>query len=111
MYGEIKIGSKTVGMLSNAASLYVYKNIFREDFLKKLQEEKPDEDLFQKMGFVMAKMAEVEKPSELMKMNIDSFYDWLADFDPLDVVLATEDISKLYLANKDGSSVPKNVGG
>ena len=59
----------------------------------------------------MAKMAEVEKPSELMKMNIDSFYDWLMDFDPLDVVLATEDISNLYLASKDGSSVPKNEGG
>ena len=38
MYGEIQIGSKKVGMLSNAASLYVYKNIFHEDFLKKLQE-------------------------------------------------------------------------
>lgn len=111
MYGEINIGSKTVGMLSNAASLYVYKNIFHEDFLKKLQEENPDEDLFQKMGFVMAKMAEIDKPSELMKMNVDSFYEWLYQFDPLEVVLATEDISKLYLASKDGSSVPKSVGG
>lgn len=111
MYKEIQIGSKSVGMLSVAASHYIYQNIFHEDFLKKLREENPDEDLFQKMGFVMAKLAECENPSELMKLNINNFYDWLMNFEPLDVILATEEISQLYLGSTQGSSVPKNEGG
>lgn len=110
MYGKVKIGDKEVGMLANAASLYIYKNIFHEDFLKKIQAEEPDGDIFQKMGFVMAKQAEIEKPSELMKLNIDSFYEWLQNFEALDVILAIDDISDLYLANKNGTSVPKNRG-
>lgn len=111
MYGTVQIGEKNVGMLANAASLYVYKNIFHEDFLKKMQEEKPDEDLFQKMGFVMAKQAEIEKPSELMKLNIDNYYEWLYGFEALDVILAIDEISDIYLGNKDGTSVPKSEGG
>lgn len=110
MKGTVKIGSKEVGMVANAASPYIYKNIFHEDFLAKLQEKEPDADLFQKMAYVMAKQNEIEKLSDLMKLNEDGFLEWLCEFDSMDILYAIEEISNIYLAQKQTTSVPKKEG-
>lgn len=108
MVGTVKIGDKGIEMAANAASPYIYKQIFHEDFLLKIQEKNPDPDLFQKMGFVMAKQAEIKKVSDLMKLNLDSFYEWLLQFEPMDVMTATAAISNIYFKQSESTAVPKN---
>lgn len=110
MKGTVNIGSREVGMLANAASPYIYKHVFHEDFLQKLQADDPDTDLFQKMGFIMAKQYEIDSLSDLMKLTIDSFYEWLSDFDAMDILYATDKITDIYMAQKASTSVPKNEG-
>lgn len=110
MYKDIKIGDKTVGMLANAASPYIYKQIFHEDFLQKIQSKEPDADLFQKMGYVFVKQAEVHDLSELMKLTFEGFLEWLTEFDPMDIMLATGEIGNLYYTQRESSSVPKDKG-
>lgn len=109
-YGTIKIGEMSIEMAANAASPYIFRQLFKEDFLKKLQEKEPDPDIFQKMGYVMAKQAETSKMSNLMKLTVDGFYDWLTQFEPLDILEATGEISTLYLSQTEGLSVPKEKG-
>lgn len=110
MKGTVKIGSKELGMVANAASPYIYKQIFHEDFLQKLQAQQPDPDIFQKMGYVMAKQYETDKLSDLMKLTEDGFYEWLTEYEAMDIILATDAIAEIYLSQKKGSSVPKNEG-
>lgn len=110
MKGTVKIGSVSVDMVANAASVYVYRQIFKEDFLLKAQEKQPDADIFTKMGFVMAKQAQTDKMSELMQTTIDEYYEWLVQFEPLDVLNAAGDISNLYMGQEQGLSTPKKEG-
>ena len=107
MFGKVLIDGKEVEMAANAASPYIYRQISHEDFLAKAQEETPDPDIFQKMGFVMAKQAESDKIADLMKIPIDEFYEWLTQFEPLSVLVAAGDISSLYMGQTEGLSTPK----
>lgn len=108
MYRDIKIGSKTVGMLANAASPYLFKQIFKRDFLKESQAKEFDPSLIEMMGFVMAKQAETEQFSDLLKLNESAYFEWLAQFEPLDVLSAGTEISSLYMGQTLSTSVPKN---
>lgn len=112
MYATIHIGDKDVGMLANGASSWIYKQVFHEDLLKKFQEmgKELDIQLGEKMGFIFAKQAEVEKPSELMKLTFDDFITWVSQFDPMDVVMVSDKIAELYQRQKEGTSSPKEAG-
>lgn len=110
MKGTVQIGNNEVGMVANAASPYIYEAIFHEDFLVKLQAKEPETDLFQKMGYVMAMQYKLDKMSDLMKLNKDGFYEWLLQFDAMDVLYAIDAISEIYMAQKKTTSVPKNKG-
>lgn len=107
MRDTIKIGVRDVEMAANAASPYIYKQIFKEDFLKKIQEPEPEVDLFQKMGFVMTEQAKTNDLSELMKLKLEDYYAWLTEFDPIDILTAGGEISSLYMAQAKSTSVPK----
>lgn len=110
MKGTVKIGSKEVGMVANAASPYIYKQVFQEDFLTKLQQKTPDVDTFQKMAFVMAKQDETSDMSVLMKLTEKDFWTWLLEFESMDVIYATDAIANLYLAQTQTTSIPKSEG-
>lgn len=110
MKGTVQIGDKKIDMVANAFSPYLYKQIMREDFLVKVQEKDPDPDLFVKMGFVMAKQAELER-SELYKLSMEEYFEWLEGFDPMDPMLATDAIAKIYFDQEQNSSLPKNEAG
>lgn len=110
MQGIVKIGENEVGMVANAASPYIYKQVFHEDFLTKLQAKEPETDLFQKMAYIMAKQAEMGKMSDLMKLNEQGFYEWLMQFESMDVLYAIDEISNIYLAQKKETAVPKSQG-
>ena len=110
MFKNVKVGEKEIPMEANAFSPYVYRQIFHEDFLIEIQKTQPAPDLFQKMGYVMAKQAETKSISELMKLNIEGFYEWLCQFDAFELILATDAISELYTAQNKSLSVPKKEG-
>ena len=113
MYNIVKIGEKDVPMLSMASVDYYYKNIFHEDPIK-LQIDKNEDYgaifvFMQKMGFVMAKFAEMKDRKEMLKLTEDSFYEWADGFERNDLVLALEDIQKTYEGQRvTGSTAKKN---
>lgn len=104
MYNEIKIGEKVVPMLSMASTDLYYRNIFHEDAIK-LQTSSQDEgdiiNFVMRMGFVMAKFAELKDRKEMNKLNEDSFLDWLDQFERTDYLNALVDIRLTY----EGQSV------
>lgn len=112
MFATIHIGDKDVGMLANAASPYIYKQVFQEDLLQKFTNmgKDPDNSVGEKMGFIFTKQAETSDVSELMKLTMNDFLEWLEDFDPLDILMASEEIVSLYQKQKKGTSAPKKQG-
>lgn len=108
MHGVVKIGSVEVGMTANAASPYLYKQIFHTDFLQETQKKDLDTSIFAQMGFIMAKQAETDKISELLKLNESAYIEWLIQFEPLALIEAANDIMNLYMGQTVTSSVPKN---
>lgn len=110
MRRTINIGGKDVEMVANAASPYLFKEIFHLDFLKEAQAKQPDVSLFEKMGFVMAKQAEGLKLGDLLKLGAEDYVTWLMQFEPMDVITAAGDISNLYMGQEATTSVPKRKG-
>lgn len=110
MRGTVKIGSVEVGMLANAASPVIYKQIFKEDFLKIMNElqtagnEVEGVNLFGKMGFVMA-MQDSKRLEELMSVSFNDYVKWLTQFEPNDLLMAAVDIATLY--NKQETALSK----
>lgn len=104
MYNEIRIGEKVVPMLSMASTDLYYRNIFHEDAIK-LQTSSQDEgdiiNFVMRMGFVMAKFAELKDRKEMNKLNEDAFLDWLDQFERTDYLNALIDIRLTY----EGQSV------
>lgn len=110
MNGVVTIGSKEVGMTANAASPYLYKKIFRKDFIRETQAKTIDTDIFGEMGFVMAKQAEKKKMSDLLALTENDFMEWLSDFGSTEILEASEEIINLYMGQTVSSSVPKTEG-
>lgn len=108
MKGTITIGSQGVEMVANAASPHLYKTIFREDFLRETQNPDPDPTIFQKMGFVMALQASGKPTREILTGTTeDDFYEWLEQFEALDLIQASADIANLFTQQRKPTQVPK----
>lgn len=110
MKGTITINDKSYEAVANAASPYLYRQIFKEDFLLSFDPEKPDPQLFEKMFFVMVKQAEMQL-KDVQNLNMVDYYAWLEDFGPTDIIMEIEQISNLYFANTQGISTPKGEAG
>lgn len=110
MRKTVKIGSENTELVANAASPYLYKMIFKEDFLKQLTEAEPDLDAIQKMTFVMAKQGELTSMTALAGLSPNDYIEWLLQYEPMDILTASEEIMKLYLGQAKGTSVPKPKG-
>lgn len=106
MKGTVVIGDKKVEVVANAASPYLYKGVFHEDFLIEVQKSNPSTDLFVKMGFIMAMQA-AKSRQDVQNLNIDDFYDWLEEFDAMDILLATDALSNVYFDQTKGTAAPK----
>lgn len=110
MRKTVKLGSMDTELVANAASPYLYKLIFHEDFLKKLQEQEPDLDIIQKMTFVMVKQAELTSMTALCELSKDDYFEWLVQFEPMDIFTASDEVMSLYMGQTKGTSVPKTEG-
>lgn len=111
MYGIVKAGNHEIEMSADAASIYYYRKVFQEDFLKMTQAEGDNSDIFQKMGYIMAMQAKYkDKREELQKLTYDGFIAWLTDFEPLDIILATDQIMNIYYQQSVTTSKAKKKG-
>lgn len=115
MYKVIKIGDKDVPMLA-VASVNIYcTRVFGIDPLKVIGEDidyMTGIDLYQKLGFLMAKLAECNKNGSFAPMNElneDSYLEWLCNIDNADFIEATQEIAALYIGQNKASSKPKNT--
>lgn len=99
MYNVVKIGGKDVPMLSMASVDIFYRNIFGKDPLKEQVEIEDGADsveFIMRMGFVMAKYAEVKDRKEMQKVNEDAFLEWLDQFDRAELYNALPDVQRTY---------------
>lgn len=112
MFQVVKIGDKDVEMLAMASVDGYYKSIFGVDPLK-LQQSIQDDDaagsieFLQKMGFVMAKYAELKDRKEMLKLNEGSFWEWMDQFSRMDYLNALADIKSVYNGEKITTSKEK----
>lgn len=100
MYNIIKIGEQSVPMLAMASVDLYYKQIFHEDAVKLQSGKNFDEgdliNFLQRMGFVMAKFAELKDRKAMFKLNEENFFDWLDQFERVDYLQALGDIRLTY---------------
>ena len=118
MKGTVQIGQRVVDMVANAASPYLFKQVFHEDFLllcRRMGEESEQAeadviatDTFEKMGYIMSQQAE-----GMAKVKLATYEDyliWLTQFEPNDLIAAANDIASLYIGQEVQTSVPKPEG-
>ena len=114
MYKVITIGDKEIPMLAAASVNIFCKRIFGIDPLKTVGQDMDYTDgidLYQKVGFVMAKLAECNKSgsfAQMNELNEDSYLMWLCDIDNGDFIEKTRDIAELYIGANKPTEKPKN---
>lgn len=80
MRGTVRIGERDVDMVANGATPFIYKRIFRRDFLTTTQTD--DMNVYTELAFVMSQQA-VKPMSELLNnLTVDDFYAWVEGFGP-----------------------------
>lgn len=116
MYKELQIGGHDAPLclLANAATAYRYRQVFREDLIALyagLAESKTARgdtiDAAHKLAFIMNAAAEKK---DMARLNEESFYVWLEQYDELEIATAADDIWAVFLSQQEGSSRPKSPG-
>lgn len=116
MYREIKVGEKSIPMLANGATPIRYRMTFGKDIISEFESVQTDtgkaSSSIAELAFIMTKAAEAQSEHKAMTtLNQESFIEWLEQFEPLDLVLASEDIVNLYLGNEHTLSEAKKKAG
>lgn len=102
----IKIGTKDVTLAANAATPIRFRNIFGKDLLTIISEGTSSEgvnmnvasEVAPQLAFLMAKTAE---KADMTKLNEDKLLEWLEQFEPMDVINATEQIFSVYFGDSE----------
>ena len=104
MRKEITIGETNVEMAASAATPFLFKQIFKRDFLREAQSDQASDELYIMLGFVMS-----QKPEDILRGQVseDDFFAWLEQYEYMDMINATPDMINLYVTQKKGTSVPK----
>lgn len=102
----IKIGTHDVPLAANAATPIRFRNIFGKDLLTLVSEgTSPDgidmkvaSEVAPELAFIMAKSAE---KADMTKLNEEKLLDWLEQFEPMDLIDATEQIFSVYFGDSE----------
>lgn len=112
MRGIANIGEVGVEMLATASTPIRLRQIFGIDYFAIVTNKEVEEakmlDLYSKLAFVMAKQAE---GADMNAVTVADFYDWLDQFEPLDIALAVGEISKIYDRQAMTTAKAKKAGG
>lgn len=108
MFKEIQIGDKTIPMRASGRTPLYYRQVFHEDLLSKLSTDGDQitlaESAISEVAYIMA---ENGSDADMSKLNEDTYGEWLEQFEPMDLLIAGEDIFKVYLGNLFSDSKPK----
>lgn len=111
MYKVIKVGAnKEIAFLSNGLTPLFYKQVFKNDLLKSLNssgEFALASDKIPELGYIMMKQAE---KADMTKVSYEGYLEWLEGFEPLDLVMASADITDVYISNSIPTEEPKKKG-
>lgn len=108
MRGTIKIGDKDVEMLANGASPFLFKRIFHKDFLLATSDRKDaDMDVIAEMGFIMHMQTQKEFKEILDSVTQADFYEWVGEFEALDLPMAAPKIFALYKGQEEITTTSK----
>lgn len=115
MYKELKIGNITVPMLANGATPYRYNMVFKKDLITEFQGAEENAarvtTSIPELAFIMAMAAKAkEEKIDMNLLNKEMYLDWLEQFDPMDLPMASDAIIDVYMANNKTSSQPKKKG-
>jgi hypothetical protein len=102
----IKIGTKDVALQANAATPIRFRNIFGKDLLTIVSEGTSPEGIDMKvasevapeLAFIMAKSAE---KADMTKLNEAKMIEWLEQFEPMDLINATDGIFSVYFGDSE----------
>lgn len=106
-------------MAANAASPFLYRKIFGEDFLQLIysagDEYKNQDGAVAQMAYIMAMTAKMENKEiglqDLFALTKDDFLMWLMSIDePTAFMDAVQDIIELYTRTTKTTSIPKTKG-
>mgnify|MGYP003290262969 FL=1 len=112
MYKELEVGGdkRKIAFLSNGLTPLFYKQVFKTDLLKALNENGEfslASDKIPELGFIMMKQAE---KADMTKVNYEGYLEWLSGFEPLDLTLVSPEITDIYFSNSIPSEEPKKKG-
>lgn len=113
MYKVVHIGDHEVPMLAMASVDNYYVHIFGEDPVEVLEKAGDTNvyshavEMFKRMGFVMAKYAELKDRKALFRLTFDNYLDWLDQFDRKDLSDAIGEIREVYEGQKGTTVEPK----
>lgn len=99
-------GGKEVKLAANAATPFRFKQIFGQDLLKLFKKAENEEEqpimgeVITQMAFIMSKQFE---KTDMNTLSMDDFFEWLEDYEPMDFVMAGEDIVNFYMASSKPS--------
>ena len=112
MYKELEVGGdkRKIAFLSNGLTPLFYKQVFKTDLLQALNENGEftlASDKIPELGYIMMKQAE---KADMTKISYEGYLEWLSSFEPLDLVMASPEITDVYLSNSIPSAEPKKKG-
>lgn len=111
MYKKIKIGEQEMDFLGTAATNIYYKRIFGEDPIELQENAKKASqqiDLYCRLAYIMHEQARHCGDREgMMKINEDTYVEWLDTFDFGDLQDALGQISEVYLGQQKPMSSAK----
>ncbi len=108
MRGQVIIGDKTVDMLANGASPFLYKRIFKRDFLVAAGDPNNiNMDVITEMGFVMHMQTQKTFKDILDTVTVEDFYNWVSQFEALELPMSADQIFRLYHNQEAPTSTPK----
>ncbi len=105
MRGAVRIGDRDVDFVANGATPFIYKRVFRKDFLTETQKE--DMDVYTELAFIMSQQAEKPMTELLNSLKIEDFYEWIEGFEAMDIVTKASDIFAIYQGQTKSSSASK----
>ena len=112
MFKEVSIGEKKVPLKATASTIIRYRQVFKRDLLKSIgtNEEEVDAGIIQELAYVMAMAAAGE---DMMKLNEETYMDWLDQFDSFDIINpdTAMEIIEVWNASKVTASEAKKKGG
>lgn len=112
MRTTITIGAQEVTLEANAGTPIRYRNVFGRDLLTLIHEGTKEDgidltvasEVAPELAYVMAKTAE---KADMSKINKNEWLTWLEQFEPLDLINATEEIFGAYFGDAMTNVEPK----